>query len=76
MTETLVALLAALGVLGAAAITAVGVVLGLLWRRIGHLEADNRAVWWWARRIADLYYRYRRPEGPDLPAPPTRKDES
>ncbi|WP_449279619.1 hypothetical protein [Leucobacter sp. GX0328] len=74
MNETLAAVLALLGVLGAAAITAVGVILGLMWRRITHLEADGRAVWWWARAIADLYYRHRRADAPDLPPPPTAKD--
>ncbi|MBL5972426.1 MAG: hypothetical protein D3X82_01250 [Candidatus Leucobacter sulfamidivorax] len=78
MTEsTLVALFAALGVVGAAAVTAVGVILGLLWRRIAHLEADGRAVWWWARIIADMYYRHRRDGAPDLPKPPnSAKDTS
>ena len=75
MTEqATIALLAALGVIGAAAVTAVGVILGLLWRRITHLEADARATWWWARVIADLYYKYRREDAPDLPPPPSAKE--
>lgn len=77
MTEpTLIAFLAALGVVGASAVTAVGVVLGLLWRRIAKLETRERATWWWARAIADLYYRYRRDGAPDLPPPPTPEEES
>lgn len=77
MTEPVVlATLTAIGVVGAAAVTAVGVVLGLLWRRITHLEADSRATWWWARIIADMYYRYRRDGAPDLPPPPTTKKDA
>lgn len=71
---TAAALVTALGLVGAAAVTAVGVILGLLWRRITHLEAANQATWWWARIIADLYYRWRRDDAPDLPSPPTAKD--
>lgn len=77
MTEqAVVALVAALGVVGAAAVTAVGVVLGLLYRRIAKLEEREQATWWWARIIADLYYRYRREGAPDLPTPPHLKDEA
>lgn len=76
MNDTaLVALVAALGVVGAAAITAVGVVLGLLYKRIAKLEAAERATWWWARICADLYYRFRREGSPDLPPPPHLKEE-
>ena len=71
----LVALVTALGVVGAAAVTAVGVVLGLLYRRIAKLEAAERATWWWARICADLYYKYRRDGSPDLPSPPHLKEE-
>lgn len=77
MTETaIIALLGALGVIGAAAVTAVGVVLGLLWKRIAKLEASERETWWWARVIADLYYRYRREGAPDLPPPPKHEMEN
>lgn len=41
-----------------------------LWKRINALEKSERALWWWARIIADHYYRYRRPGAPDLPTPP------
>lgn len=41
-----------------------------LWKRISALEKSERALWWWARIIADHYYRYRRADAPDLPAPP------
>ena len=76
MTEdTLIALLAALGVVGAAAVTAAGVLFGILYRRIVHLEQSGRAVWWWARGIADQYYRYRRDGAPDLPPPPGATEE-
>lgn len=71
MTEgTLVALLSLVGAVLVAGIGAVGVVLGLLWRRIGKLEARERATWWWARLIADMYYRHREHGAPDLPPPP------
>lgn len=70
----LAAAITALGVVGAAAITAVGVVLGLLYKRIAKLEASERATWWWARIIADLYYRYRRDGAPDLPRPPDHEE--
>lgn len=76
MTEPMaLALLAALGVVGASAVTAVGVVLGLLWKRIAKLEASERATWWWARIIADYYYKYRREGTPDLPPPPSHEME-
>lgn len=71
----LLAVVAALGVVGASAVTAVGVVLGLLWRRIAGLEARERATWWWARLIADMYYRHRKPDAPDLPPPPQHQEE-
>lgn len=71
MTEqSLIALVAALGVVGAAAVTAVGVVLGLLYRRIAKLEERDRKTWWWARLVVDMYYKYRRTDAPDLPPPP------
>lgn len=72
----MIALLGALGVIGASAVTGVGVVLGLLWRRIAKLETRERETWWWARLIADMYYRYRRPDAPDLPPPPNHQEES
>lgn len=72
----LIALVTAVGIIGAAAVTGGGVVLGLLWRRITQLEADGRATWWWARIIADLYYRHRREGAPDLPPPPTTGKET
>ncbi|KKI19673.1 MULTISPECIES: hypothetical protein [unclassified Leucobacter] len=83
MTEdTLIALLAALGVVGAASIGGIGVVFGFLWRRIGLLEARlerytrrERALWAWARRCQDLYYRHRKDDAPDLPPIPTLDEE-
>lgn len=76
MTEpTLIALLASLGAVGASAVTAVGVAIGLLWKRLAKLEARERDTWWWARLIADLYYRYRREGAPDLPPPPATHQE-
>lgn len=71
----IIAVVTALGVVGAAAVTAVGVVLGLLYKRIARLEASERATWWWARIIADLYYRYRREGSPDLPPPPNHEEK-
>lgn len=71
------ALLAAVGSLGVASIAAVGVILGLLWRRIAHLEEQvrqrdeyNRKLWIWARALLDYYFRYRRENSPDPPDPP------
>ena len=79
--QTVIAFVTAGGGVVVAAIGAVGVVLGLLWRRISQLETklakrdDHlRAVWWWARRIADLYYRHRKDNAPDLPDPPTEEE--
>lgn len=76
MTEpqALAALFTALGIVGAASVTGVGVVLGILWRRIAHLEDQSRELWWWALTIKDLYYRNRKPGTPDLPPPPARKE--
>lgn len=77
MTEqTLIALLGVIGLVGAATVTAVGVILGLLWKRIATLEASERDLWWWARVIADLYYRHRRDNAPDLPHPPSRQGDT
>lgn len=75
MTQTVVALITALGVVGAAAVTAVGVVLGMLYRRIAKLETRERRIWWWARICADMYYRYRRDGTPDLPPIPGDEDD-
>lgn len=71
----LLAIIAAIGAIGAAAVGAFGVVLGLLWRRIAKLETRERAIWWWARAIADMYYRHRKPDAPDLPPPPNPQEE-
>lgn len=84
MTEqTVVALLGALGVVGAAAVTGVGVVLGLLWRRITQLEAElhrrhqfTHELWFYLRALVDLYYRWRRADAPDLPPPPTEEENA
>lgn len=80
--EAVAAFATALGVVGAAAVSGVGVILGLLWRRITTLETHvakveqrERAVWWWARSLQDYYYRYRRDGAPDLPPPPTLEGE-
>ena len=82
-SQVAVALIAAIGVIGSAAIGAVGVVVGHLWRKLTAVEAeiaameeDERRVWWWARRIADMYYRHRKDGAPDLPDPPTRTDDT
>lgn len=72
---TAAALVTALGIVGAAAVTAIGVVLGLLYRRIAKLEQRDRDTWWWARLIADMYYRYRRADAPDLPPPPQHEGD-
>lgn len=82
MTEPYgIALLTALGIVGAAAVTGVGVILGLLWRRITNLEAELHKrshrlheLWWWAYDLKDLYHRWRREGAPDLPPPPTEEE--
>lgn len=77
----LLGLIATGGVVASAALGSVGVVLGLLWRRIGELEdriaklADRESrIRWWALELRDLYYRYRRPDAPDLPPIPELED--
>lgn len=84
MTEgTLVALLAALAAIGAAAVTAVGVGFGGLWRRISDLEtrvakiaAAEARIRWWAFDVKDMYYRHRKPEAPDLPPMPDPEEDT
>lgn len=46
-----------------------------LLKRISALEKSERALWWWARLIADMYYRHRVDGSPDLPPPPTNDKE-
>ena len=83
MTEaTIVALLGTLGVIVTAAATAVGIGFGLLWRRISELDhrvakigAERDRLRWWAYDVKDLYYRYRKPDGPDLPPIPETEEE-
>lgn len=83
MTEqTLIALLAALGVLGAAALGLVGTGFGWLWRRITDLEAriskvtsENAKLRWWALGCRDMYFRYRKEGAPDLPDIPDPEEE-
>lgn len=61
---------------GAAIVTAItalfGVMYGHLSGRLTALEDDlgqarsyNREMWMYCRRLLDLYYRHRGPEGPD-----------
>ena len=83
MTEqTVIALLAAAGVIAAAAVSGVGVGFGFLWKRISELEAkvtkiaDREArIRWWALDVKDLYYRHRKDGSPDLPDMPEMEDE-
>lgn len=76
MTEqTIVAVLAAVGLIGASAVTGVGVILSLLWKRIARLETREREMWWWARIIADMYYKYCKEGSPNLPPPPKYEEE-
>lgn len=79
----MVALVAALGVVGASAVTAVGVGFGMLWRRISDLESRvaklserEARIRWWAFDVKDLYYRNRREGAPDLPPIPNPEEDS
>lgn len=66
---------AALTVLGGvvvAVITAGGVALGHVYKRLSDVEAEvksvkaqNRKLWLWARKHVDLYYRHRLEGAPD-----------
>jgi hypothetical protein len=53
-------------------ITVGGVLFGHLYKRLNDLELElrgarvyNRRMWSWARRHIELYYQYRREDGPD-----------
>lgn len=66
------ALLATIGVVFAGALSLLGVVLAQIASRLRNVELDllkarlhERALWAWARRHLDLYYRYRREDAPD-----------
>lgn len=65
-------LLTVLGTLIVALLTVGGVALSGVSTRLRHVETDlasareyNRAMWAWARRQLDLYYRWRREDAPD-----------
>ena len=72
------ALLALVGVVIAAALTALGAILAQQAKRITDLElatlkaqSYNRKLWMYCRGLIDLYYKHRRadaPPPPDLPA--------
>lgn len=51
-----------------AIVTALVVLVGHLYVRMGRLERSNRKLWAWSRALLDLYYRHRAPGSPD-PAP-------
>lgn len=84
MTEPLLlALFGALGLLGAAAIAAIGTGFGFLWRRIADLEervtkiaAARDRILWWAYDVKDTYYRHRQPGAPDLPPIPEPEEDT
>lgn len=72
-----IAILGAVGLIGAAGVTAIGVGFSQLWKRISDLEnrvqqvaARETRLWWWARTLQDFYYRHRKADAPDLPEPP------
>lgn len=62
MIDTLVGALAALLVAG---LSVLGVVVGVLARRLDRLEEDNRKLWAYCRKLLDLYYRHRTLGAPD-----------
>lgn len=69
MTE---AALTVLGGVVVAMVTAGGVALGHVYKRLTDVEqevkaakAQNRKLWLWARKHVDLYYRHRGPDAPD-----------
>ena len=69
MTE---AALAALGGVVVAVVSAGGVALGHVYKRLSDMEAEvkdvkaqNRKLWLWARKHVDLYYRHRMAGAPD-----------
>lgn len=73
-----ITLLTVLGSIIVALMTVGGVVLGNIASRLRAVESDlkkerayNRIVWFWARALLDLYYKWRiegAPEPPPLPA--------
>lgn len=73
-------LLALVGVITAAALTAFAAILATQAKRISDLEhktdaaADyNRKLWAYCRRLIDLYYKHRRDGAPDPPELPTEE---
>lgn len=75
-------LLAGVGVVIAAALTFIGVLLGHQASRIAALERRvdcsddySRRLWTWARDLLDLYFRHRKDGAPDPPPIPVRDDE-
>lgn len=72
-----------IGVIVAALLSLVGILLGLLYARINRLEERlkrsekyNRAMWLWARKHIDMYYVWRRVGAPDPDPLPPEDDES
>ena len=67
-----VAALTVLGGVVVAVVTAGGVALGHVYKRLSDVEAEvksakaqNRKLWLWARKHVDLYYRHRTAGAPD-----------
>ncbi len=75
-----VAILVGCGIVIAAALTLIGVLIGHQAHRIADLErrqddADDylRRLWIWGRDLLDLYFRHRRDGAPDPPPIPSRE---
>ena len=70
-----------LAVIGAAALALLGVLSLHVLTRVHRLEDEieeaqdyNHRLWWYCRRLLDLYYRHRRDGAPDPDPIPTEHD--
>ena len=69
-----------ISVIAAAAITLIGVLSLHVLTRVHKLEEEieeaqdyNHRLWWYCRRLLDLYYRHRRDGSPDPDPIPTER---
>ena len=79
--EVNTALLALVGVVIAAALTAFGAILSVQARRIDELERRtmiaqqyNKKLWMYCRALIDMYYKHRRADSPPPPPLPEEID--
>lgn len=82
LTETvIIAIVTGSGGVIIAVLTLVGVLMKSFSDRLREVEHEldatrkwNKALWFWARRTLDLYYRYRQLDSPEPDAMPEWKD--